>query len=135
MPAAIKPKFKQLKLHLIKGEHLPRLDKKLVGAGTMDAYCLTTLGKKKLKTKVQTTKGDEATWNQTFKVPVRMPIMSGQMIVKVMDEDAVKDECAGSLVFDFKDLIQRESGSFFWVNLYGAPGGEGLIAEGGKIAE
>lgn len=48
-----------------------------------------------------------------------------------MDEDAVKDECAGSLVFDFKNLIERESGTFFWVNLYGAPGGEELIAAGG----
>ena len=135
MPAAIKPKFKQLKLHLIKGEHLPRLDKKLVGQGSMDAYCITYLGKKKLKTKVHTTKDDQATWNETMWVPVRMPIMSGQMIVKIMDEDKVKDECAGSLVFDFKDLLAKESGSFFWVNLYGAPGGEGLISEGGKVAE
>ena len=44
MPAAIKPKFKQLKLHIVKGEHLPRLDKKLVGAGTMDAYCMAMVG-------------------------------------------------------------------------------------------
>ena len=44
MPAAIKPKFKQLKLHLIKGEHLPRLDKKVIGDGTMDAYCMATVG-------------------------------------------------------------------------------------------
>ena len=64
-----------------------------------------------------------------------MPIMSGKLIVKIMDEDAVKDECAGSLIFDYKNLIARESGTFFWVNLYGAPGGEGLIAEGGKTAE
>jgi hypothetical protein len=52
-----------------------------------------------------------------------------------MDEDAVKDECAGSLVFDFKNLIERESGTFFWVNLYGAPGGEELIAAGGDLAD
>ena len=52
MPASIKPKFTQLKLHLIKGEHLPRLDKKLIGDGTMDAYCIAMIGKKKLKTKI-----------------------------------------------------------------------------------
>ena len=44
MPAAIKPKFKQLKLHLIKGEYLPRLDKKVIGDGTMDAYCMAMVG-------------------------------------------------------------------------------------------
>ena len=80
-----------------------------------------------MKTKVHTTKNDEATWNETMWVPVRMPIMSGQLIVKIMDEDKVNDECAGSLVFDFKTLFAKPNGSFFWVNLYGAPGGEGLI--------
>jgi hypothetical protein len=135
MPSSIKPKFTQLKLHIIKGEHLPRLDTKLVGKGSMDAYCKAELGNKKLKTSIQKTVNDEATWNQTFMIPVRMPIMAGQLIVKVMDSDDVTDECAGSLVFNYKELMAREQGSFFWKNLYGAPGGEGLIAKGGAQAD
>ena len=50
MPASIKPNFNQLKLHFIKGECLPRLDTKLVGKGSMDAYCVGMIGNKKLKT-------------------------------------------------------------------------------------
>ena len=64
-----------------------------------------------------------------------MPIMAGQMIVKIMDEDKVNDECAGSLVFNFKDLLSKPQKSFFWKNLYGAPGGEGLMATGGATAD
>ena len=70
------------------------------------------------------TEHDEATWNETLLIPVRMPIMSGKLILNVMDLDKVKDEQAGALIFDFKDLISREQQSFFWANIYGAPGGE-----------
>ena len=52
-----------------------------------------------------------------------------------MDEDKVKDECAGSLVFDYKELLKKENGEFFWMNLYGAPGGEGLLAKGGEMVD
>ena len=39
IPASVKPKFTQLKLHVVRGEHLPRLDiaKLGLGTGTMDA--------------------------------------------------------------------------------------------------
>ena len=70
------------------------------------------------------TEHDEATWNETLLIPVRMPIMSGKLILNVMDLDKVKDEQAGALIFDYKDLISREQKSFFWANIYGAPGGE-----------
>ena len=104
MPAAMKPKFKQLKLHIIKGEHLPKLD---VSKGSMDAYCKTQIGKKILKTETHTTitntdkkQKDEVTWNQTMWIPVREPMISKELIVKVMDKDDLVDDCAGSLVFD-----------------------------------
>ena len=57
-------------------------------------------------------------------IPVRMPIMSGKLILNVMDLDKVTDEQAGSLIFNYKDLIQRGQKSFFWANIYGAPGQE-----------
>ena len=50
--------------------------------------------------------------------------MSGKLILNVMDLDNVKDEQAGALIFDFKDLLSREQKSFFWANIYGAPGQE-----------
>ena len=58
MPASIKPKYSQIKLHIIKGEHLPRLDVKLIGAGTMDAFVRCVIGGKKLKTRVVLTQND-----------------------------------------------------------------------------
>ena len=48
--------------------------------------------------------------------------MTGKLVLDVMDLDNLKDEQAGALIFDLKDLLKRESGSFFWANIYGAPG-------------
>jgi len=53
-----------------------------------------------------------------------MPIMSGKLILDVMDLDGIKDEQAGALIFDYKDLLRRPQKSFFWANIYGAPGAE-----------
>lgn len=63
MPASIKPKYTQLKLHLVKGEHLPKLDVKLFGEGAMDAFITAKIGGKKIKTSIVTTVHDAATWN------------------------------------------------------------------------
>lgn len=105
MPASLKPKYTQLKMHIVKGEHLPKLDVKLVGEGSMDAFVTAKLNGKIIRTEIVKTVHDEATWNQTFLIPVRMPIMSGKLILNVMDLDGIKDEQAGSLIFDFKDLL------------------------------
>ena len=112
MPASIKPKYTQLKMHIIKGEHLPKLDFKLVGDGKMDAFVSAKIGGKVIKTdKKDTSKGskpDEAIWMETFLIPIRMPIMSGKLILNVMDYDTVNDEQAGALIFDYKELLARE---------------------------
>ena len=50
MPASLKPKYTQLKMHIIKGEHLPKLDFKFVGSGKMDAYVSAKIGGKIIKT-------------------------------------------------------------------------------------
>ena len=63
MPASIKPKYTQLRMHIVKGEHLPKLDVKLIGEGSMDAFVVAKIGSKKLKTKIVKTVHDEATWN------------------------------------------------------------------------
>lgn len=105
MPASIKPKYTQLKMHIVKGEKLPRLDVALIGKGSMDAYVSAKIGGKTIKTKIEKTEDDAATWNQTFLIPVRMPIMSGKLILNVMDYDTVNDEQAGALIFNFKELL------------------------------
>jgi len=46
MPASMKPKYTQLKMHLIKGEHLPKLDVKMIGEGSMDAIVSATINGK-----------------------------------------------------------------------------------------
>ena len=124
MPASIKPKYTQLLMHIVKGEKLPKLDVKMIGEGSMDAFVTAKIGGKLIKTKIVKTVHDEATWNQTFMIPVRMPIMSGKLVLNVMDLDGINDEQAGALIFDYKDLLDRPQKSFFWANIYGAPGQE-----------
>jgi hypothetical protein len=61
MPSAIKPQFKQLKLHFFMGEKLPKMDRaqkilgKEVKEGKMDAYFTTEINGKRLKTSIITT--------------------------------------------------------------------------------
>mmetsp|Transcript_18982 Transcript_18982/g.23510 ORF Transcript_18982/g.23510 Transcript_18982/m.23510 type:complete len:157 (-) Transcript_18982:4702-5172(-) len=105
IPASVKPKFTQLKLHVVRGEHLPRLDAKMIGAGCMDALVCAKIGGKEIKTNCITTEHDAAEWYETLLIPVRMPIMSGKLVLSVMDRDNVTDEKAGSLIFDFKELL------------------------------
>ena len=107
MPASLKTTYTQLKMHIVKGEHLPKLDVKMIGEGTMDGFVRAQIGNKKIQTKVEKTVHDEATWNETLLIPVRMPIMSGKLILGVWDLDAVKDEQAGALIFDYHDLLAR----------------------------
>ena len=124
IPASVKPKFTQLKMHIVRGEHLPRLDVKMIGKGSMDALVSAKVNGKTIKTKCITTENDAAEWYQTLLIPVRMPIMSGKLLLAVMDRDTVNDETAGSLIFDFKELLAMPQKSFFWSNIYGAPGQE-----------
>jgi len=62
IPASVKPKFTQLKLHIVRGEHLPRLDVKMIGKGSMDALVSTKYNGKVIKTKCITTENDASEW-------------------------------------------------------------------------
>ena len=88
----------------------------------MDAYVQATIGSKKIKTKTITTVEDKAEWNETLWIPVRMPIMTGKLILAVRDYDLDGDEQAGALIFDYKELLARPDKDVFWANIYGAPG-------------
>ena len=101
----------------------------------MDAFVVANIGNKKLKTSVQTTEKDACVWNETFLIPIRIPIMSGKLVLDVMDLDGINDEQAGTLVFDYKDLLKLPQKSFFWANIYGAPGGEDFLQTNKNVAD
>lgn len=96
----------------------------MLAEGKMDAYLIAEVNGKKLKTEIKTTIRDECTWNQTMNIPVKMPLMASNLIVKLFDDDTTGDEICGSLIFDYKKLLKMEKGSVFWVNVEGPPGGD-----------
>jgi len=60
---------------------------KFVRAAKIDAYVMTTYKKKKLKTKmmVMEENGPPIDWNQEFWIPAQIPIISGKIVIKLMD--------------------------------------------------
>ena len=52
MPPSMKPKYTQLKMHIVKGEHLPKLDVKMIGEGCMDAFVTAKIGSKTIRTTI-----------------------------------------------------------------------------------
>jgi hypothetical protein len=90
----------------------------------IDAYVMTMYKKKKLRTKILVMEegGAPIDWNQEFWIPAQIPIISGKMIVRLMDSDDITDETVGSLSFDVKDIIEgKGNGKFVWKNIYGSP--------------
>lgn len=114
----------------------------LMREGKMDAYLKADLGEKKLRTSAITSVKDEAIWNETMLIPVRIPFVSSRLVLKLFDEDDVSDEICGSLHLDYKTLLEKESGDIFWLNVYGPHGGDEqgmvttmLAAVGGRSEE
>ena len=67
--------------------------------------------KKKYKTKVLTQFCDEGrepvNWNQEFWLPAQIPVLVPKIFFRLMDEDKVNDETAGSCMFFTKELIEN----------------------------
>ena len=119
LPPQISLKPYQLIISLIKAEGLPQLD----DYGTIDAYCDITFGG--VHTKSSVIKADKlrysVNWYEEIYIPVLMPNVSSKLIIDLMDEDPLRPDNAGSLIFDFKKIEKNEYANFFWSNLYGAP--------------
>lgn len=47
--------------------------------------------------------------------------MSSRIVMQVFDENKLKDELVGSLLFNLKDCIGPRNGKYFWKNVYGSP--------------
>lgn len=57
---------------------------------------------------------------------MQWPLASDRFILKLFDEDPVKDEIVGSMFFSLKNIVQdgsKEGGKLVWKNLYGSPMG------------
>ena len=97
---------------------------KFVRNAKIDCYFMTNYKQTSLKTKVVTQEegGEPITFNQEIWIPLQIPLLSKQLIVKCMDEDTGRDETAGSLAFDIADLIDGKiNEKFHWKNIYGSP--------------
>lgn len=80
----------------------------------IDAFMMTHYKNKALKTQVMLMEDnpdknlkEHIDWNEEFWIPAQIPIISGRLVVKLMDEDNVFDETVGSLLFDLNDLIKE----------------------------
>lgn len=92
-----------------------------------DAYVMATYKKRKLKTKVVVMNegGEPKDWNQEFWIPAQIPVIQKRLVIKVMDEDDVKDEIVGSILFDMQDILDGNfKDQFIWKNIYGSPLGQ-----------
>jgi hypothetical protein len=86
MPPSIRPEYYQISFKIFRAEHLPAMDKNLLGKGSIDAYIMCQYLNNKLKTKVITApEGEEVDWNYEFLLPCQMPLMSSRVVMKVMD--------------------------------------------------
>jgi len=47
--------------------------------------------------------------------------MTKKILMKVYDEDSVRDDLIGSIQFDIDYMLKNLNGEFFWKNIYGAP--------------
>jgi len=122
MPAQIKKEFKQLKIRFIEAHGLPRMDL----LGTIDAYVSCTYLGKVLKTEAKTAskEGNVCIIDQEMWIPIQWPVSVDRLILKLMDEDILNDDIAGSMYFSLKKLMEKGSvdgGCYYWQNLYGAP--------------
>jgi hypothetical protein len=53
-----------------------------------------------------------------------MPLITTNLILKLYDQDDPGDEICGSLILNYKELLERQSGEIFWLNIFGPPGGD-----------
>ena len=99
------------------------MDRNLIGkGGSIDAYLTCNYLSNKLITDTITAKeGQPVDWNTEFLIPCQLPIMSGRIVMKLFDKDAVSDEIVGSILFNLKDCISHYNGKYFWKNIYGSP--------------
>ena len=92
-------------------EYLPKLDKDVFDKDHfMDVFFDCSFFGKKLKTdKINAVKGS-AIIDQEFWIPIHLPLTLSRLVITCKDYDAVvKDDIAGSMVFDINKLLELGS--------------------------
>lgn len=125
LPPHISMKYYQLKFRIIKGENLPIMDSL---GGTCDAYVKVTYLGKTIQTKTIQMKNNTVMWAQEIWLPVQSPLVSGRLVMTVMDYDAGSaDDTVGSMAFDVAEILKRYEDNkkfpWYWKDIYGAPVG------------
>lgn len=119
MPASIKKTYKQLSVSILEAWGLPKMDT----FGTIDAYVKLNYNGHLYKTAVVNPKNGVATFNETFQIPLQWPTSKDGLKLSVWDQDGTADEIVASIDLSLKELATNcssDSGTYRWVNLYGA---------------
>jgi len=65
---------------------------------------------------------------------MQVPLTTSRLILKVLDDNIMRDDILGTMTFNLRKLMEdgeietknrltgeKETGSYFWKNLYGCP--------------
>ena len=124
LPPHISVKYYQFKFRIIKGQSLPKMDT----YGDCDAYVQVSHMGKKIKTRTVAQKNSQVMWAQEIWLPVQAPLVSGRLVMQVIDYDRTNpDDMIGSITFKIHEILQDSQHNkvfpWKWRDIYGAPSG------------
>ena len=119
IPPHVNPKAVQLKIQLLKGENLPKMDR----TSTLDAYCVVRFAAAECKSSVIL--ADKATltayWFEEILIPVLTPCVTSTVTLTFWDHDTLdKDDLVGGIILNFDRIKKGKLNKYFWANMYGA---------------
>lgn len=129
MPPSIERRLNFLVITAYSASGLPSMDNNLVGPGGIDAFLQVDYGGQKAKTKWVSVRGNgnlDVSWYNELWIPVMMPTMVNNILVRVKDYDRLKaNETVGAIRLSLKDIQSRGADGIgpAWYPLYGPPDG------------
>ena len=125
VPAQIKMEYKQVSIHIFRGEELPDMDsiihEKKVNR-QCDGYIEVQYMGIKRKTKVVQMVKEMIEWNEIVDIPVSIPAVSQKIVMIVKDRDiGSSDDIVGSIEIKMDDILSDKYKELTYVNIYGSP--------------
>lgn len=110
MSPSLRPVFYQVTIRLFQAQDLSPMDSGLLSKSKIDAYMRTNFKGKRLKTKALklVQGGKPIDWNTEFLLPCQVPTVEPYINLRLMDEDNIADEMAGTIRLKVKDLLENE---------------------------